>query len=163
MVTGLGTWRPADGRGEVSSPVPGVHFIDDTYNANPLSVQAALASLAHLSQEGVTVAVLGEMKELGDFFEDGHMRVGNEAARLEIDYLIAVGPGARFISRGALEGGMDRARIIECADNGKAVLSLEPLLTEGVWVLFKGSRAAKMEQIMEPFFSNRARAGSGGV
>jgi UDP-N-acetylmuramoyl-tripeptide--D-alanyl-D-alanine ligase len=158
MVAGLSTWRPANGRGEISSPFPGVHFIDDTYNANPLSVQAALASLAQLNYEGVTVAVLGEMKELGDFFEDGHVQVGSDVARLGIDYLIAVGPAAHLIARGAREKGMNPARINECTNNDEAVLSLESLLTEGVWVLFKGSRAAKMEQIMEPFHDNSAKA-----
>jgi len=158
MVAGLSTWRPTAGRGGISSPLPGIHFIDDTYNANPLSVQAALASLAQLSHEGVTVAVLGEMKELGDFFEEGHIQVGSDAARLGIDYLIAVGPAAPLIARGALEGGMDPARITECENNDEAVLSLEPLLTEGVWVLFKGSRAAEMEQIMEAFHDSSAKA-----
>ena len=162
VVAGLSAWRPAVGRGGISSPRPGVHFIDDTYNANPLSVQAALASLAQLSQEGVTVAVLGEMKELGDFFEGGHTQAGNDAARMGIDYLIAVGPAAHLIAGGAREGGMDQARILECENNKAAARSLEPLLTEGVWVLFKGSRAAKMEQIIEPFSENMARAGSGG-
>jgi UDP-N-acetylmuramyl pentapeptide synthase len=151
MVAGLSTWRPENGRGEISSPLPGVRFIDDTYNANPLSVQAALSSLAQLSYQGVTVAVLGEMKELGDYFEEGHLQVGSDVARLGIDYLIAVGPPAHLIAKGARDGGMDPVRITECGDNDDAVLSLEPLLTEGVWVLFKGSRAVKMEQIMESF------------
>jgi UDP-N-acetylmuramyl pentapeptide synthase len=163
MVAGLSTWRPAEGRGGISSPLPGVHFIDDTYNANPLSVQTALASLAQLSHVGVTVAVLGEMKELGDFFEEGHLQVGSDVARLGIDYMMAVGPAAHLIARGAREGGMDPAKIIECENNDEAIISLEPLLMEGVWVLFKGSRAAEMEQIMVSFHDNRAKAGSGGI
>ncbi len=158
VVAGLSTWQPAEGRGQILSPFPGVHFIDDTYNANPLSVQAALASLAQLNHEGVTVAVLGEMKELGDFSEEGHVQVGSDVARLGIDYLIAVGPPAHLIARGAREEGMDPARINECENNAAAVLCLEPLLTEGVWVLFKGSRAAKMEEIIEPFRGDGARA-----
>ncbi len=158
MVTGLSTWRPADGRGEISSPLPGVHFIDDTYNANPLSVQAALVSLAQLNHEGFTVAVLGEMKELGDYFKEGHIQVGSDVARLGIDCLIAVGPAAHLIARGALEGGMDPAKITECENNDEVVRALEPLIMEGVWVLFKGSRAAKMEQIMEPFHGDSAKA-----
>jgi len=159
---GLASWKPAEGRGELLSPLPGVHFIDDAYNANPLSVRAALENLARFSQEGITVAVLGEMKELGDFSEEGHIRVGSDTARMGIDYLVAVGPSAALIARGARESGMDSSRIRVCEDSEEAVLSLEPLLIEGVWVLFKGSRAAKMEQIMEPFRQSRARAGSGG-
>ncbi len=159
LVAGLRNWRPENGRGKINSPLPGVHFIDDTYNANPLSVQAALTGLAQFSQEGITIAVLGEMKELGDFFEEGHVRIGSDAAMLGIDYLLAVGPAAHHIARGASEGGMDPDRIIECQDNAEAYRALEPLLTKGVWVLFKGSRAAQMEQIMEPFLKSKARAG----
>ena len=159
VVSGLSSWKPSEGRGGISCPLPGVHFIDDTYNANPLSVQAALASLAHLSQEGVTVAVLGEMKELGDFFENGHIKAGSDTARLGIDYLVAVGPAAHLIARGARKEGMDPDRIIECVNNSEAILSLEPLLINGVWVLFKGSRAAKMEQIIALFTEERAKAG----
>lgn len=163
LVAGLGSWRPADGRGEIISPVPDVHFIDDTYNANPLSVRAALKSLAHLSQEGVTVAVLGEMKELGEHFESGHRQVGVDAARFGIDYLIAVGHGSRLTADGAREEGMGPDRVIECPGNDEAVKALGSLLTRGVWVLFKGSRAAQIEQIIKPFMSDRAMAGSGGI
>jgi UDP-N-acetylmuramoyl-tripeptide--D-alanyl-D-alanine ligase len=159
VVSGLGSWKPSVGRGGISSPLPGVHFIDDTYNANPLSVQAALNGLAHLSQEGITVAVLGEMKELGDFFENGHIMAGGDTARLGIDYLVAVGPAAHLIARGAREEGMAPERIIECSGNDEAIRALEPLLVKGVWVLFKGSRAAKMEQIIAPFVQDKAKAG----
>lgn len=159
VVSGLASWKPSEGRGGISTPLPGVHFIDDTYNANPLSVQAALTSLAHLSQEGITVAVLGEMKELGDFFESGHVMAGGDTARLGIDYLVAVGPASHLIARGARDEGMAPDRIIECADNSEAILALEPLLVNGVWVLFKGSREAKMEQIIAPFIQDKAKAG----
>ena len=163
VVSGLSSWNPEEGRGKITSPFPGVHFINDAYNANPLSVRAALESLSQFRQEGVTVAVLGEMKELGEFSEGGHIQAGSDAARLEIDYLIAVGPTADLIARGARKSGMDPSKIRECGDSNEAIRSLEPLLIKGVWVLFKGSRAAKMEQIMEPFGQNKARAGSGGI
>ncbi len=163
MASALNGWRPVHQRGGIVTPLPGVHFIDDTYNANPLSVEASLAGLAQLSPEGVTVAVLGEMKELGDYFEEGHSRVGAEVARLGIDYLVAVGSPASLVAEGAARGGMDPKRIVQCPDNKEAVRSLRPLLTEGVWVLFKGSRAARMEEIMEPFLQAKARTGSGGA
>ena len=162
VVSGLNSWRPAEGRGKITSPFPGVHFINDAYNANPLSVRAALESLSQFSHEGITVAVLGEMKELGDFTEEGHIQAGSDAARLGIDYLITVGLSAGLIARGARENGMDPSKIKECEDSNEAIRSLEPLLIKGVWVLFKGSRAAKMEQILESFGQNKARAGSGG-
>ncbi|MDF1535819.1 MAG: UDP-N-acetylmuramoyl-tripeptide--D-alanyl-D-alanine ligase [bacterium] len=163
---GLAGWRPARQRGGIISPMPGVRFIDDTYNANPLSVETALANLARLSSEGVTVAVLGEMKELGAYHEEGHRLVGLKAARMGIDYLIAVGEVAPLIVEGALRGSMERSRVMECGTIGEAVKAVEPLLTSGVWVLFKGSRAARVEEVMEPFVGsgdNGALAGSGGI
>jgi UDP-N-acetylmuramoyl-tripeptide--D-alanyl-D-alanine ligase len=169
VASGLDSWRPAEQRGGIIAPMPGVHFIDDTYNANPLSVETALANLARLSTEGVTVAVLGEMKELGKWHEEGHRLVGQKAAELGIDYLVAVGEVAPLLAEGAASGGMAAARVIQCADAKEAVAAVEPLLTSGVWVLFKGSRAARIEEVMQPLLpsggngNNEALAGSGGT
>ena len=159
IASGLDGWRPAQQRGGIVAPMPGVHFIDDTYNANPLSVETALINLARLSTEGVTVAVLGEMKELGAWHEEGHRLVGRKAAELGIDYLVAVGEVAPLMAEGALDDSMSRAmsasRIIQCADAKEAVAALEPLLASGVWVLFKGSRAARIEEVMEPLMTSQ--------
>ena len=155
IASGLDGWRPAEQRGGIIAPMPGVHFIDDTYNANPLSVETALTSLARLSTEGVTVAVLGEMKELGEYHDEGHRLVGRKTAELGIDYLIAVGEVAPLIAEGALSGAMSESRVIQCADAKEAVAALEPLLTSGVWVLFKGSRAARIEEVMEPLMTSQ--------
>ncbi|UCG38628.1 MAG: UDP-N-acetylmuramoyl-tripeptide--D-alanyl-D-alanine ligase [bacterium] len=162
VVSGLTGWKPVRQRGGILEPMEGVRFIDDTYNANPLSVQTALESLAHLSHEGVTVAVLGEMKELGRYSSQGHVSVGEAAARLGIDYLIAVGPVAELIAEGAARGGMESPRIMVCPTDREAVRALRPLLTKGVWVLFKGSRAARMESIMEAFLPGADQKNPGG-
>ena len=71
--------------------VRGVRFIDDSYNANPESMKAALRTLVELDADGKRVAVLGEMGELGAESERGHREVGEEAATLRIDQLIAIG------------------------------------------------------------------------
>src|SRR5437667_1498338 len=71
--------------------IRGVEFIDDSYNANPDSMKAALRTLAELPAEGKRIAVLGEMKELGAESERGHREVGETAAALGIDRLIAIG------------------------------------------------------------------------
>ena len=151
MISGLDSWYPQDGRGEILNPRPGVNFIDDTYNANPLSVGTSLMNLAALKNEGVTVAVLGEMKELGDYFEQGHVLVGQRVGELGIDFLVAVGPAAELIGKGAAEAGMSREKIFSCAEDEAAVDVLAGLLAPGVWVLFKASRAAGIERIMKKF------------
>ena len=162
IVNGLTNWMPVRQRGEIISPVPGVHFIDDTYNANPLSVQTALTGLAQLSQEGITVAVLGEMKELGSYHREGHLMIGRAAAGLGIDYLLPVGAEAALIAEGALKEGMAPSRVKVCPTEEEAVRVLDDLLTPGMWVLFKGSRAARMETIMETFLHREPSTNTGG-
>ena len=147
----LMAWRPSEQRGGIFSPLPGVIFIDDTYNANPLSVEVAMENLALARREGVAVAGLGEMLGLGEAYEEGHVLVGRRAAELGVDYLIAVGAPAETMRRGAIEGGMDPQRVITCAGWEEGVDALRPLLVPGVWVLFKGSRGSRMERVMEPF------------
>lgn len=162
IIGGLDTWRAQEGRGGVLNPRPGVHFIDDTYNANPLSVETALENLAFLKPKGVTVAVLGEMKELGDYHREGHVLVGRRAAELGIDYLLAVGSEAGLMCQGALEAGMNPEGIVQCSDDESAADALDGLLVPGVWVLFKGSRAARIEEVLERFVDERAPARAGG-
>lgn len=163
VIGGLGDWTPPVQRGGVFSPFAGVHFIDDTYNANPLSVRTALAALAQLSHQGVTVAVLGEMMELGEFSREGHLGIGRAAAELGIDFLLAVGPRADLIAQGAVEKGMHPSRVRECPSEKEAVPALGELLNPGVWVLFKGSRAARMERIMEAFSRKEPSTRTGGL
>src|SRR5437868_1512526 len=71
--------------------IRGVQFLDDSYNANPDSMKAALRTLVELDAEGQRIAVLGEMLELGDESERGHREVGETAAALKVDHLIAIG------------------------------------------------------------------------
>src|SRR5205085_3937139 len=70
--------------------INGVQFIDDSYNANPDSMKAALRTLMELDTDGKRVAVLGRMLELGAESERGHREVGETAATLGIDHLIAI-------------------------------------------------------------------------
>jgi UDP-N-acetylmuramoyl-tripeptide--D-alanyl-D-alanine ligase len=160
---GLEEWTPVEQRGEIFSPMPGIHFIDDTYNANPLSVRTALESLAQSGEDGVTVAVLGEMKELGGYHREGHIMIGRAAAETGTGYLLAVGTEAGLIAQGALENGMDPARVKICETEEEAISTLDSLLESGMWVLFKGSRVARVERIMEAFGRGEAAIDTGGV
>ena len=73
--------------------INGIQFIDDSYNANPDSMKAALRTLVELDADGRRIAVLGQMSELGEESERGHREVGEAAAAFGIDELIAVGDG----------------------------------------------------------------------
>src|SRR5207247_5866417 len=88
--------------------IPGVQFIDDSYNANPDSMKAALRTLVELDADGKRIAVLGEMRELGTESERGHREVGETAATLGVDQLITIGDAAELIADGARTAGLDK-------------------------------------------------------
>ncbi|MDW8067574.1 MAG: UDP-N-acetylmuramoyl-tripeptide--D-alanyl-D-alanine ligase [Anaerolineae bacterium] len=128
----------------VSGP-RGSTILDDTYNASPPSMLAALNLLDDL--EGRKIAVLGDMLELGDYEREGHEKVGLRAIEV-VDILITVGPRGRMIGETALRWGMpaDRVHILE--DNQAAIQLLESLVKPGDVILIKGSRAMRMEEIV---------------
>ena len=129
--------------------VPGIrnsHIIDDTYNASPESVLAALNLLADLN--GRRVAILGDMLELGSYEEVGHRKVGARAAEV-VHHLITVGPRARWIAEEAIAVGMppDRVAMVETAE--EAVAQAKAWLQPGDVVLVKASRAMALERVVD--------------
>lgn len=132
--------------------VPGIHgstIIDDTYNASPASSIAALNLLADLQPggEGRRIAVLGDMLELGSYETEGHVIVGRRAADV-VDKLITVGKRAEIIAREALASGLSLEDVTITHSNEEALATLRLLLREGDILLVKGSRAQRMEQIV---------------
>lgn len=125
--------------------VAGVTLIDDTYNASPRSVIAALDLLAGLP--GRRGAILGEMLELGESSEDGHLAVGEAAARAA-DWLVVVGREAAAIAEGAVNGGMDLHRITLAPDLDGVLATLPPRLRPGDVVLVKASRGIGLDRLV---------------
>lgn len=143
---GLGKVRLAGGRLE-QKIFRGIHVIDDTYNANPDSMVAALHTLAQMPASGRRIAVLGGMGELGAESERGHRRVGEAAGGERIDCVVSVGAEAAPISEGARQHGIDK--IFQVASTDEAAELLRSLAHPGDVVLVKGSRSARMEKIVE--------------
>src|SRR5437764_7656071 len=129
--------------------IHGVQFIDDSYNANPDSMKAALRTLVELDTDGKRIAVLGEMRELGDESERGHLEVGETAAALRVDYLIAIGKVAAAIALAAERAGLEKTRTVTSASEAAGILA--EIAEPGDLVLIKGSRAARTERVMEEF------------
>jgi len=127
----------------------GATLIDDTYNASPVSMVAALNLLADLTpgEGGRRVAVLGDMLELGDYEEEGHVLVGRRAADV-VDRLVTVGRRARRIGEEARAVGMAAENVTIVEDNEAAITVLRDLIDRGDLVLIKGSRGQQMEQIV---------------
>lgn len=128
----------------------GLTIIDDTYNASPASVRAALDLLAGLP--GGHVAVLGEMRELGDAHDAGHREVGQAAASL-LDRLIVVGGGpggpAEGIAAGARDAGMEPGRVHAAADPAEAVAIVRATCSEQDIILVKASRGVELEWVVD--------------
>src|SRR5437773_4719340 len=129
--------------------IGGVHFLDDSYNANPDSMKAALRTLVELDAEGKRIAVLGEMRELGAESERGHREMGETAATLGVDHLITIGEVAELIAQGARTAGLDK--ITSARSTREAAELLGDLAGPGDLVLIKGSRAARTEEVIEQF------------
>jgi UDP-N-acetylmuramoyl-tripeptide--D-alanyl-D-alanine ligase len=153
----LGVGRPSirDGLAQCSPPkmrlnfweANGVRVIEDCYNANADSTLAALETLCGLPLQGRRVAVLGDMAELGVTSEAAHREIGRRAAELEIGQLFAVGKMAPVVGAAAREAGL--ARVFEFAEVEGAVKAVKNFLKPGDVVLFKASRATRLERIAE--------------
>jgi UDP-N-acetylmuramoyl-tripeptide--D-alanyl-D-alanine ligase len=109
---------------------------------------AALSILADIRENRSTIAVLGDMLELGDTAHQAHLEVGAHVQQLGIDTLITRGELARVIGEGALQHGMARAKVVATATNGEAERTLLSHLTPQSVVLIKGSRGMAMEEIV---------------
>ncbi|MFO8037602.1 MAG: UDP-N-acetylmuramoyl-tripeptide--D-alanyl-D-alanine ligase [Anaerolineales bacterium] len=123
----------------------GALLLDDTYNAAPQSMLAALNLLDEM--DGRKVAVLGDMLELGPYEETGHEKVGIRAAEV-VDALVTVGSLAEIIARAAVKAGLPEDRITVLENSEAAILYLEEALQEGDVVLVKGSHGMRMDRIV---------------
>jgi UDP-N-acetylmuramoyl-tripeptide--D-alanyl-D-alanine ligase len=121
----------------------GVTVLNDSYNANPDSVRAALQTLSSVRTTGKRIAVLGDMKELGDHTGIEHERMCEEAERFGVDYLLAFGEAMRFCKR-------DRGSMVVLRYDQKNMLAEElvELVVPGDTVLVKGSRGMRMEDVV---------------
>lgn len=140
---GLAAYTPDKGRMRVLHAPTGYAVVDDSYNANPAAVRATLEFLAEMPG-GRKVAILGDMRELGPTEREMHRELGKYALELGLDALLAVGELGREYVNGAAD-----SRAQWFADNASATAAARALLQSGDIALVKGSRAMKMEEIVE--------------
>ncbi len=124
--------------------VRGATVLDDSYNANPLSVEMAFRALAQLPAKR-RILVLGDMLELGDFSDELHYDIGKTAAKSGADILVAMGPLSRMTAKGAKDNGL--ATVVCCDTCEEAADYLRQHASYGDAVLIKGSHAMHMETI----------------
>lgn len=157
VVARLATLPPQKGR---LNPLPGLAgstVLDDSYNASPAAVEAALDVLAALPA-GRRIAVLGDMAELGDASAEAHLAVGARAART-VDALVTRGAEAERIAAGARAAGLAADRITVTYRAEDAVAAVRPLLDDATVVLVKGSAVTRMEHVTAGLMAAPDRAG----
>lgn len=138
----LAAYQPLAMRWEVEAH-DGVTFINDAYNANPVSMRAAMMGFLETECAGKRWLVLGGMRELGDAEAELHAEVGKFAADLPVDRVLFVGPFAELLAA--------RAEGICLADTREAAALLREQAQPGDTILLKASRGEKLEQIIEYF------------
>lgn len=136
-------------RSEILHFQPNRVIYNDVYNANPDAMEAALQCLSMMKGGRTTVAILGDMLELGSQSKDFHFDIGSLIAELKIDYLFTFGQLAKMYSRGALESGMDKGNIIQTESPEEIMEKIMPIIKNpNIIILVKGSRSMKMEKIV---------------
>ena len=140
-------YQPPPHRGRLLPGAKNAVIIDDAYNASPLSVQEALFALRDL-RGGRKVAIIGDMRELGKYGIPAHEAVGRLAAKT-VDVLVTVGPLAKFIAESAQKSGLSKRHIQSFETADEARNSVQTLVKSNDLVLVKGSRALRLEIIVE--------------
>ncbi len=143
----LSEFKTIDMRSQVIDK--GYIIINDTYNSNPLSSKFALESLSKIFQERRKIAVLSDMKELGDSAYHYHHQLGGQVYKYGIDVLFTWGDSARDIKTGAENAGMSNENICHYEFKEELIASLREKITINDAILIKGSRSMKMEEVAE--------------
>jgi UDP-N-acetylmuramoyl-tripeptide--D-alanyl-D-alanine ligase len=150
VVDGLMRFEGVRGRFTLIALHNGATLVDDTYNANPDALRAALDAILELSgAEGRVILAIGEMLELGAETEEAHREAGRTAARIGAYRLFAIGPHAPLVVAAAVEAGMNRNQAEVVRDHRDMVARITADLQAGDIVLVKGSRKIALDQVVE--------------
>lgn len=143
----LSLYESPPGRLKLIKGLKGSFILDDTYNASPMAVHAALDTLNDLPSKR-KIAVFGDMMELGKHTMSAHKEVGMIAAKV-CDFIFVVGMRAKFIKEAAVEFGFDKEKIFEFPCSAEAGEELKKIIEKGDLILIKGSQVMRMEKTVE--------------
>jgi UDP-N-acetylmuramoyl-tripeptide--D-alanyl-D-alanine ligase len=143
----LRAFRPASGR-SAFRPLGRARLLDDSYNASPASVRAAVAALCERPGGAARLVVLGDMLELGPRAEALHEELGAHLARQPIDRLFLFGPLGAAVERGARRAGLAAASVTRFDSHADIAAALRACLRPGDHLLVKGSRGMRMEEVI---------------
>ncbi len=157
IASGLSRYMPGKMRLNIIDKVR-FKIIDDTYNASPQSMKAAMDVLSAM-RGSRKIAVLGEMLEMGEWAYDAHKDVGKSAAAAGMDILITAGGNSGYISEGAVESGMPADKVFHFNGKREAAAFLLNLIKDDDIILVKGSRGARMEEVVAFLAESDKRTG----
>lgn len=147
IITGFVGIQLSGMRLEVSQTATGINVINDAYNASPTSMTAAIDVLMEKAGNAGKIAVLGDMLELGNLEAEGHGRVGKLVAQQGVNVLLVLGNRAAMIAQGARDAGYPKDQIYICDSHQHAAEIIKQVARAGDWVLLKGSRGMRMEEV----------------
>ena len=136
-------------RSQVQTLPSGICLLNDCYNANPGSMAMALNTLTEIKSGGRAAAALGDMLELGAGAVEAHQELGRQTARAGLDLLVIYGNHRHDVAAGAEEAGLPPERLKPVATKEEGANLLKNFLMPGDWLLVKGSRSMKMEEVIE--------------
>jgi len=149
----LKDFQPGGNRMNIIPLEAGGVLIDDSYNANPVSVIAALEACQQISRGRIKVAVLGDMLELGSYEKEGHFKAGQKAAEVGIDILVTIGKLAQYYREGAIERGMEASRTYHFDTREAALEWLKLHVSAADVVLIKASRGMHLDKLAQALIS----------
>ncbi len=157
----LKSYVPMQGRMRLIGGIKHSLILDDTYNASPKAVHAALEALGSFPLTGTAqrIVVIGDMLELGRYAEKAHVEIGQHVSSLPIDLLVTVGEFSRDIARGALAAGMDQSNVFTYATAPDAGRFVQDRMGKGDVILVKGSQGVRMEKIVKELMAEPLKAG----
>lgn len=152
-IKGIANFELTKNRMQIQKAKIGATVINDCYNANYDSMKAALQYLGKLANQR-KIAVLGDMKELGEYSQKLHEQVGEEVYKNKIDLLICVGEEAKAIAKKAQEQGMEKENIYLCENKEQAIKILNEKMQKEDAILIKASNSCKFIEICNSLCSN---------
>jgi UDP-N-acetylmuramoyl-tripeptide--D-alanyl-D-alanine ligase len=150
IVEGLGCFAGVKGRFMLVSLPGDIILVDDTYNANPSSLKAALDSVRALADRGDRIIVgLGEMMELGDAAAPAHQEAGRMVAEIGARYFLIMGEHANEMVKGAVESGLHRSKVEVVKSHNEMLRRIREEMRQGDLIFLKGSREMSLEKVAD--------------
>jgi len=144
----LENYHPSEFRMELVE-IGGIRVINDSYNANPVSVKKALETLKGMRCQGRKIVLLGDMLELGEKSEHFHEEIGKLVPQADVDFLLTVGRLSEAVARSAKDSNMNSTRVLSFSEKEDASAYLKKNLLDGDLLLVKGSRRMELDKVVE--------------